>query len=62
MTFIHFPYSLFQLVKLYISKLRGCSTISAGGFFIVNRSLVTSFLATSFTYWVILIQFTQSEG
>jgi hypothetical protein len=48
--------------QLYIRQLRSCSTITASGFFPVNRALVTSFLATTFTYWVILIQFTQSQG
>ena len=49
--FIHF------CSKVLMLQLRENSKISACGFFVVDRSLVTSFLATTFTYWVILIQF-----
>jgi len=49
--FIHF------CSKVLMLQLRENSKVSACGFFIVDRSLVTSFLATTFTYWVILIQF-----
>ena len=49
-----FPETFFQVLLL---RLKQNSGISACGFFNVNRSLVTSFLATTFTYWVILVQF-----
>merc|ERR550517_356077 len=48
--------------QVLIRKLKRWSHISACGFFTVNRSLVTSFLATTFTYWVILVQFTQTAN
>ena len=50
-----------QVCKLYMSRLKRQSGMSAHGFFRVNRGLVTSFLATTFTYWVILVQFTQAS-
>merc|ERR1712062_131952 len=48
--------------QVLIRKLKRQSKISACGFFTVDRSLVTSFLATTFTYWVILVQFTQTAN
>ena len=53
-------WSLHKEAQVLIRKLERWSRISACGFFTVDRSLVTSFLATTFTYWVILVQFTQS--
>ena len=43
--------------QVLIYKMKQHSEISAFGFFTVDRSLVTSFLANTFTYWVILVQF-----
>ena len=48
------PWTFYQVLLL---RLKQNSGISACGFFNVDRSLVTSFLATTFTYWVILVQF-----
>ena len=48
------PWTFYQVLLL---RLKQNSRISACGFFNVDRSLVTSFLATTFTYWVILVQF-----
>ena len=50
------------LPQVLIRKLKRWSHISACGFFTVDRSLVTAFLATTFTYWVILVQFTQTAN
>ena len=52
---LSFPH--FQMLLL---RFRRFSQISACGYFTVDRSLVTSFLGTTFTYWVILVQFTQT--
>ena len=55
--FICFTIPHFQMLLL---RFRRFSQISACGYFTVDRSLVTSFLGTTFTYWVILVQFTQT--
>ena len=57
--FLHICHFCF-FFQMLILKLRRYSQISACGFFTVDRSLVTSFLSTTFTYWVILVQFTQT--
>ena len=46
------------MLKCYMRELRKVSVITACDFFTVDRGLVTSFLATTFTYWVVLIQST----
>ena len=50
-----------QVCQLYVKKLQAGAVMTASGYFTVNNSLVTSFLGTTFTYWVILIQFTQQS-
>ena len=51
---------LFHNFQMLLLRFRRFSKISACGYFTVDRSLVTSFLGTTFTYWVILVQFTQT--
>ena len=48
--------SYLQESDVLIQKLSNNSRITAAGFFILNKSLVTSFVATTLTYWIILIQ------
>ena len=57
-----FLYFLIPFLQILLLKLRRYSRISACGFFTVDRSLVTSFLGTTFTYWVIFVQFTQTAN
>ena len=52
--------SQFPHFQMLLLRFRRFSKISACGYFTVDRSLVTSFLGTTFTYWVILVQFTQT--
>ena len=54
--------SQITLPQVLIRRLKRWSHVSACGFFTVDRSLVTAFLATTFTYWVILVQFTQTAN
>ena len=54
--------SFITLSQVLIRRLKRWSHVSACGFFTVDRSLVTAFLATTFTYWVILVQFTQTAN
>ena len=58
------PYLLLDIMQILCSKLqvliyklKRYSEISAFGFFTIDRTLFTSFLATTFTLWVILVQF-----
>ena len=57
---IIFFISQFPHFQMLLLRFRRFSQISACGYFTVDRSLVTSFLGTTFTYWVILVQFTQT--
>ena len=58
------PYLILDIMQILCSKLqvliyklKRYSEISAFGFFTIDRTLFTSFLATTFTLWVILVQF-----
>jgi len=45
----------------YIYRLNAMCTLSANGYFSVNRSLITGITATTATYFFLLMQFRLSE-
>ena len=56
------PLGIIRYPLVLIRQLKRQFHISACGFFIVDRNLVTAFLATIFTYWITLVQFTQTAN
>jgi hypothetical protein len=52
---------LFQVCTMHIAKLKNLSIMTANGFFSVNNGLATSFISTTLTYFIILIQFSTSS-